>query len=433
MNKTARTLLIIVGAIIVLVIVVALLGRGKGHALEVKTETAKLGSFDMKLPENGTIQRPGVQTIPAMVGGNLGNLYVRAGQAVVAGQLLATIQNPTLSSNAAGSQADYDSSVANVSSARINEQNAKVQYEAAVATAKSNYDEAKRIYDADVDLFNNKAIARNQVDMDKAKMDQAKVQYDQASQQLHLGAVSGYGQNSVEFAQAAAVKSQILNAQNQQQVDYTRIVAPFSGVIQTVAAQPTDALRNLQTGDSVTQGQAIFTIAQGNGFIVKAQVDEQDIINVKVGQKAVVTGEDFPNHNIAGHVANIAPVATKSTDSTSTSMQVLTTIAIDSAPSFLKDGMTANVDIYTTHLSNVLTVPNGSVVNKNGRKSVWVVRAGKLHKVTVTTGASNDSKTVIKSGIAAGDTVVVQPDFSLIDGASAKPVPAASPSFAPEN
>ncbi|HEY8321822.1 MAG TPA: efflux RND transporter periplasmic adaptor subunit [Candidatus Baltobacteraceae bacterium] len=429
MQKRNRTLLIILGAIVVVIILaVALGGRNKHDALEVKTQKVVLGTFDTKLPESGTIQHPGVQTIPALVAGNLGSIYVRAGQAVTAGQLLATVQNPTLSSTAAGSQVDYQSAVANVSSAQVNEQNAKVQYQAAVETAKSNYDEARRIYTADANLYANKAIARNQVDIDRAKMDQAKVQYDQAVRQLQLGAVSGYGQNSVQYAQTAATKAQILNAQSQEQLGFTRIVAPFAGIIQTVASQPADPLRNLQPGDPISAGQAIFTIASGNGFIVKAQVDEQDIINVKVGQKAVVTGEDFPDHNIAGHVADIAPVATKSTDASSTSKQVLTTIAVDAAPGYLKDGMSANVDIYTTHLAHVVTVPNAAILTEKARKYVWTVRGGKLHKTPIKTGANNESVTVVTSGLEPGDQVAAAASPTFVEGKAAKVATAPSPS-----
>jgi HlyD family secretion protein len=420
--------LIIAGAIVLIILIAVLMNRGKHDTPTFAAQKLALSTFDTVLPESGTIQHPGVQTVPALVAGNLGTIYVKAGQYVSAGQLLATVDNPALSSTAAGSQVDYQSAVANVSSAQVNDQNAKVQYQAAVETAKSNYDEALRIYTADLNLYNNKAIARNQVDMDKAKTDQAKVQYDQAVRQLQLGAVSGYGQNSVQYAQTAATKAQILNAQSQQQLGFTRIVAPFAGVIQTVASQPADALRNIQAGDPIVAGQALFTIASGNGFIVKAQVDEQDIINVKLGQKSVVTGEDFPNHNIAGHVADIAPVATKSTDASSTAKQVLTTIAIDSTPSFLKDGMSANVDIYTAHLVNVVTVPNGAIVADGGKKSVWVIRDGKLHKTPVKTGLSNETKTIVTSGVNAGDVVLSQPITGLAEGSAAKVEPKASSS-----
>jgi len=74
--------------------------------------------------------------------------------------------------------------------------------------SKTNLDEAQRIYKADVNLYNNKAIPRNQLDVDKAKLDQAQVQYSQALRQLQLGAVAGYGQSSVQYAQAAALGAQ---------------------------------------------------------------------------------------------------------------------------------------------------------------------------------------------------------------------------------
>lgn len=429
MQKRTRNLLIILGAIVLLIVVVALAGRGKNNAMEVKTQKIALSTFETKLPESGVIQHPGVQTIPALVAGNLGRVYVKAGDSVSAGELLATVDNPTLSSTAAGSQVDYQSAVANVSSAQVNEQNAKVQYQAAVATAKSNYDEAHRIYAADANLYANKAIARNQVDIDRAKMDQAKVQYDQAVRQLALGAVSGYGQNSVQYAQTAATKAQILNAQSQEQLGFTRIVAPFSGIIQTVASQPSDALRTVQTGDPISAGQAIFTIASGNGYIVKAQVDEQDIIEVRVGQKVVVTGEDFPGHNIAGHVANIAPVAVKSTDASSTAKQVLTTIALDASPPYLKDGMSADLDIYTAHVPGVVTVPTVAIQKDKKGSFVWVVAAGHATKRRIVPGLANDTRTIVKSGLAPGDVIVAEKNDAVTDGLAVKPAP--SPSAGP--
>jgi RND family efflux transporter MFP subunit len=426
MQKRTRTLLIVAGVLVAIVVVAILAGRGKGNALEVKTQKIAFSTFDTKLPESGVIQHPGVQTIPSLVAGNLGTIYVRAGQAVYAGQVLATVQNPTLSSTAAGSQVDYQSAVANVSSAQVNEQNAKVQYQAAAETAKSNYDEARRIYTADANLYANKAIARNQVDVDRAKMDQAKVQYDQAVRQLQLGAVSGYGQNSVQYAQTAAIKAQILNAQSQQQLGYTRIVAPFTGVIQTVATQPTDALRTVQTGDPVSAGQAIFTIASGSGYIVKAQVDEQDIINVRVGQKVVVSGEDFPGHYIAGHVANIAPVAVRSTDASSTAKQVLTTVALDASPAYLKDGMSADLDIYTAHVANVIVLANAAIQKDKKGSYVWVIVGGHLAKRPVTLGRANDSQTIVKSGLAPGDVVVIERNPAFAERMAVKPAPSAS-------
>lgn len=427
--KRIRNLIIILAALAV-VIGIALVSSKRGpDDVAVKTFTVKTASFQTKLPENGVVQRPQVVTVPTLVAGNIGHIYARAGEHVAAGQLLATIENPSLESNAASSQADYDSAVANIQTARIQEQNAKVTYQAQVATAKSSLDEARRVYDADAALYASKAIPRNQLDDDKTKLDQAQVQYEQAVRQLHLGAVTGYGTNSVQYAQASAQKAQIMNESNQQQLGFTRITAPFDGVIQTIATQQNDPLTNLREGDAVTAGQALFTIAASDAYIVKAQVDEQDVINVHLGQQANITGEDFPGQTITGRVVSISPVAIRSTDPSSTAKQVLTTIRLDRSPGFLRDGMTVDVDILTTNVAGALVVP-AAAIQKDGKTSyVYVVRKGKAAKVTVKTGASNDTQTIVKSGLVPGDVVIAEKNPLVHDGSavSALPKPSASP------
>ncbi len=414
--KRIRNLIIIVVVLGVIVAVAALSSRHGADAISVRAVAVKPGSFQSKLPENGVVQRPQVVTVPTLVAGNIAHIYVRPGERVAGGEMLATIENPALESNAAGSQADYDSAVATIQTARIQEQNAKVTYQAQVATAKSNLDEARRIYDADVALYANKAIARNQVDTDRTKLVQSQVEYEQAVRQLRLGAVTGYGENSVQYAQANAQKMQIVNASNQQQLGFTRIVAPFDGVIQSIATQPNDPLTNMREGDAVTQGQALFTIAGSDAYIVKAQVDEQDVINVRRGQQAEVSSEDFPGKTLAGHVTSISPLAIRSTDASSTARQVLTTIQLDHAPSYLKDGMSVDVDIVTTNLRNVLTVPAAAIVREQGKTYVFVARGGKARKQLVRTGESNDTQTVVSSGLQRGDKVIVDKNPALSDG-----------------
>lgn len=425
--KRIRNLVIIVVVLAVIIAVAAFSGKRGPDAIAVKMLTVKPGSFETKLPENGVVQRPQVVTVPTLVAGNVGHIYVRAGEHVVTGQLLATVENPSLESNAAGSQADYSSAVANIQTAKIQEQNAKVTYEAQVATAKSNLDEARRIYDADAALYASKAIPRNQVDADRAKLVQAQVSYDQALRQLRLGAVTGYGENSVQYAQANAQKMQIINASNQQQLGFTRIVAPFDGVIQTIATQPNDPLTNLREGDAVTQGQALFTIASSDAYIVKAQVDEQDIINVHVGQQVIVSGQDFPGKHIPGRVSFISPVAIKSTDASSTAKQVLTTIRLDDSPSYLKDGMSVDVDILTTDVRDAIVLPSDAILSEKGKSYVYVVQKGIARKKPVTTGASNDTQTIIRSGLVPGERVVAQKTPELRAGARVTQAPAPSP------
>lgn len=429
--KRVRNLIIIVVALVALIGVAVAVGGRKSAATEVKMTTVSYGTLTTKIPTSGTVILPGTQTIPTLVAGNLASLNVRAGDHVSAGTVLASIENPTLESSAAGSQADYNSAAANVDTARVDEQNARAQYQGTLETQSSNLAEAQRVYDADKALLAQKAIARTTVDADKAKLDQARVAYEQAQTQLRLGAVSGYGTSSVQAAQAAAEKARILNQEAQQQLGFTRIVAPFSGTIMSVASQPNDATRTLQVGDPVTAGQSLFTIASSEAYTVRAQVDEQDIINVHLGQRVNVTSQNFPGQTLAGHISEIAPLATKSTDATSTSRQVLTTITLDRSPSFLKDGMNVDVDILTLNLAHVLVVPAQAVFKDGGSSYVWLDNHGKAEKRKVITGKSNDTQITITSGLQPGDKIVGERNTGLAPNALITPAPAASPSPSP--
>jgi RND family efflux transporter MFP subunit len=161
---------------------------------------------------------------------------------------------------------------------------------------------------------------------------------------------------------------------------------------------------------------------------VKAQVDEQDIMSVHPGQPAIISGQDFPGKHIMGHVATIAPVAIKSTDASSTAKQVLTTIRLDDSPTYLKDGMTVDVDLLTTDISHAVLVPTTAIVTDKGKSYVYVVRKGAVHKTPVKTGAANDTDTIVLSGVTPGTVVVAKTQPTLRDGARVAVLPSASPS-----
>ncbi|MHB8176898.1 MAG: efflux RND transporter periplasmic adaptor subunit [Vulcanimicrobiaceae bacterium] len=426
--KRFRTLLLILVALAAIVLVAVILGRNHHNVVPVKLGTVSYRRFIVKLPETGFIEREHVRAIPSLVGGNLEALYVKPGEQVAAGQLLAVVRNTQLESTAAGALADYDSASANIKTARINEQNAKVTYQAAVATARTSLAEARRLYEADRSLYAHKAISQNQLQTDRAKYTQARVAYQQALEQLKLGAVTGYGQNSVQYARAAAKKAAILNGQAQQQLGFTQITAPFSGIILTVLAQPGNPLRSIQVGDPINAGATLFTIARGVSYIVRAKVDEQDISQVHVGQQAIISGEDFAGKKFHGHVTAIAPTAQKSDNPSSTSRQILTTVHLDSTAPFFKDGMAANVDILTTDLAHALVVPDSAIVKKGKKRSVFVVTKGIAKKQPITTGKSNEQLTIVTSGLAAGAQVVLKPPATLLPGAHVTPKPSPSPS-----
>jgi HlyD family secretion protein len=513
--KRRRNVIILLAGLLVVVVLGAIAARPQGKPPTARVVTAAYARYQTKLPETGVVQRPQLQTLAALVSGNVGAIYVRPGQHVAAGQLLATIANPQIVNAAQTARAAYDaaagrarttqatnatlpttnrSSVVQAQAAleqarfalnqAIQDERAGAQSglgyggttatqqraaaDAAVAQRTTDLREAKRIADADRDLFNQKAIARNTLDLDVAKLQQAQVAYDQAvrdrnetyasvSRQAPVLADRVRAQrDAVAQAEAALAAARATASQDksgdvqsaladtaqraadlryaEDQVARLRLVAPFAGVIQTIATETGDTLRPLQPGDAVTAGQAMVTMSADTGFVVRARVDEQDIANVHTGQRAIVSGEDLGTATLPGHVAQIGAVAQKSDDPSNTSRQVITTIALDKTVPFLRDGMTVDVDIVTVDRPRVLALPADAVrKDASGKPYVLVVISGSVKKRPITTGLSNDTQVVVTGGLRPGETVIADRNVGITDGMHVTPtsVPVASPSPKP--
>ena len=492
MNKRRRNLILVAGGIAALIVVAVLAGRARSSAVAARTISVTYTTFETRLPETGQIQRPQTETLAALVPGNLGALYVRPGQHVAAGQLLATIVNPQLESTAATAQASYDAASGRAfkTEKTLPQQNASAVVQARVALQAAEQDlaqgaqsglgyggitaqeqrlaadaevertqtdlrEAQRIADANRDLFANRAISKDTLDQSLARLDQARVAANQATERRRI--LGGTLVRNVEYLRnrvraqqdalrqaesnlAATQPGDVAAAQAdadraaadlrfaQAQIARTQIRAPFPGVVQNVAAQTNDPLRPLQPGDVVTVGQPLITLAAENGFVVRTKVDEQDVANIAVGQRAVVSGESFGGKTLPGHVSAISAYAQKSDDPTNTSRQILTTVRLDRSLPFLRDGMTVDVDIVTVELRHALTVPTDAIRHDPQKKTyVFVLRNGRAKRVDVTPGLANDSLTVVRRGLQPGDVVIVDNSAAIVADAAVTPLASPKP------
>jgi HlyD family secretion protein len=514
-SNRRRNMIILICGLLAIVVIGAVAARPHDDAITARVVKAAYTRYQTKLPETGVVQRPQTQTLAALVTGNLGRIYVRSGQHVSGGQLLATISNPQLVDAAATAQQAYLAAQGRARTVASTNATLPTQNRSAVVLAEANLEtarftlnqaiqdqrsgaqsglgyggtsaaqqraaadtnvaqratdlsEAKRIADADQALFVQKAIARNTVDQDVAKQRQAQVAYDQAKrdrdetyaqiarQSPVLSDRVRADRDAVTQAEAALAAAranagqdksgdvEAANADTQKayedaryasdQVARTRIVAPFAGVVQTIATETADTLRQLQPGDAVTAGQAIITISADTGFVVRAKVDEQDIANVRTGQAAVISGEDLGTATLPGHVLLIGAVAQKSDDPSNTARQIITTIALDATVPYLRDGMTVDVDIVTQDRPHVLALPIDAVRRDAANKPyVLIVDAGKTVKRNVKLGSTSDTQAVVLSGVKPGETVVAERNIGIVDGIRVKPtiMPTAKPSAHP--
>jgi RND family efflux transporter MFP subunit len=172
---------------------------------------------------------------------------------------------------------------------------------------------------------------------------------------------------------------------------------------------PADGLiirRDGEVGDFIPVNQPVFYIAKaGVPMRITADVDEEDIPLVKVGQKALIRSDAFPTRVFTGEVNQITPKG----DPVARNFRVRIGLPVNTA---LRIGMTAETNIVTSEKQDALMIPATAV--KAG--SVWVVRKGKLESVPVRIGIKGRERVEAAAGLSEGDLVVAEPPKGLQTG-----------------
>ena len=174
----------------------------------------------------------------------------------------------------------------------------------------------------------------------------------------------------------------------------TPVLAPISGTV---------ILRSVEPGQTFTGNDAVFVMS--DRLTVNAQVDETDIAQVKLGQRATIVIDAYPDRPIEAAVAQIAYDAK--------TVQNVTIYEIDvlprEIPPFLRSGMTASVTFHVASRPGVLLVPSAAVRQRDGRAYVLVPgdKPGAPRQQEIHTGASGGGRTEIVSGLEEGQTVLV--------------------------
>ncbi len=174
-------------------------------------------------------------------------------------------------------------------------------------------------------------------------------------------------------------------------IRFATITSPIDGHI---VSDP-----SVYTGSNVLATDTIATVASSSNLQLMAEVDETDIGKARLGQKANITLDAFPDKTFSSTVSQIAPQAiTTSTGATAFNV----TFNMESSEPFLI-GMNGSAQIITATKENVLSVPLEAIVNDN---FVWIKKGKNYQQREVTKGLESDSDVEITSGISEGDNVV---------------------------
>lgn len=180
-------------------------------------------------------------------------------------------------------------------------------------------------------------------------------------------------------------------------LSYATLTTPISGTVGSVSISKGDVV-------SASSSTATITIVGSGTLSVDVNIGIADIDLVRVGEHAKVTvdGRTKPVDATVTYVG-----ATNSADSTGSSSTYPVTVSLDARDARLFDGMGATVAIEVGHADGVLNVPVSAVHTTGGVRTVTVYSDGKTSTKPVTLGVASDDRVQVKSGLAAGQRVVL--------------------------
>lgn len=408
-----------------------------------KVMTAKLTKSDLSTIVSGTgqIKPKTYAVIGATAMGRVTHLYVKEGDHVKQGQVVAEVENVQQEAQVSGQEAAISAAKTDIASYIAAEKTSQANVDHAQADLeqkKLDWDRAQGLYKAGIMAKQDYDAKKAAYDLDVASVAQAVAQLNQAkantdSARGHLG------------TQQATLRSY------QNALSLTEATAPFNGI---VTDEPVREGETVVQGIQNTNGSTFMTIADMSVVTAEVKVDETDIVNVQIGQQADVTVDAIPNKIFKGHVTEVGDQAllrstgvatSQSTTGTEEAKDFKVVITLDSPSDELRPGLSTTAKIMTAHKDKVLALPIQALTlkpedtkpGKNGNveaatatptdsfgnqqqqpQGVFALRKDpqgrmRVHFVPVKTGITGATDIEVVSGLQEGDEIVTGPYKTL--------------------
>ncbi len=334
----------------------------KSRVITVGIGTPIRQDLDVRLAFTADIEPDQQINVFSRVDGYIAKFHVDEGDYVKAHQLLVEI--------------DHTDYVHAVNRAKANLAAAKAD----VLRQEANIRNAKLTLDRMQKLIKDQFVSQQD-------LDNAQVNYDMALAQI-------------ESVRAQVKQMEVALQQAETNLTYSYIRAPFAGYI---------AERTLDTGASVT-GATASTSTTARGILTLQHIDtvrtmievvEKDVPLIKIGQKAEVRAEAYPNKAFMGQVTRIVQALNRGTRT------MTVEVDLPNKDLALKGGMFARVEILVGMHPNAIQIPIDALTKLEEAQYVYVVRDGKAHQMPVEVGVRSENMIEIIKGLAGTDQVIV--------------------------
>ena len=360
--------IIITSAIVVPVLLIA--GVGIYYHIRAgiqKVTTGRAVRQDLLAVVSGTgqIKPKTYVNIGATSFGRITHLYVKEGDRVKKGDILARVESVQPEATVDAQAASIDSSKTDIASYVAAENTAQAN----IAQAQADLEQKKLDFSRAQQLYDDKLIAKQDYDAKKAAYDVAAATLQQRNAALAQAKAQTASQRS-HLAQAQASQRANFDA-----LDKTISRAPFDGLVTNV---PVREGETVVVGIQNAEGSTLMTLADMSVITAEVKVDETDIVNIRMGQPADVTVDALPGRIFKGHVTEVGDQALLRSSGVSTSQSTTGTeeakdfkvvVTLDQTPENhleeLRPGLSTTAKITTAQRPNVLTIPIQALVQRD--------------------------------------------------------------------
>ncbi|MFH2042030.1 MAG: efflux RND transporter periplasmic adaptor subunit [Acidobacteriota bacterium] len=385
-KRSKKKVVIIIAVLAVLAVIVILnMQANREKAEKVYVEKVERANLTSVISASGEIMPKKNVNISAHLPGRIVQIGVVEGQWVSKNDFLLKLDSIQYEANA-----DRDRAIIRTYKAE------QIKAQASLLRDKQNFERQKK-------LFEEELIAREQLEAAQANFDISAAQYEAIQFQIKQA--------------EASLQSTLDNLQK------TVFYAPIDGILTSLRVEEGEIAL---VGTMNNPGTILMTIADLSVMEVEVEVDETDVVAVRLEQTAEVRVDAFPDRVILGKVTEIGSSALQVVSAAQESKDFKVVITLQDPPESLKPGLSASADIITAEKKNVLAVPISALVLKEKDKKdssgpdedqeegVYIVDAeGRARFVQVVKGIMGELNIEIHSGLEEGQKVIVGPYSAL--------------------
>ena len=351
----------------------------KEEVVEFIAKKAKKGSFSKKVDATGEIFATELIDVGAQVSGQIKKLYVKLGDQVKKGDMIASIDSSTQQNSVDNKEAQLAIYKAQLESAKV-----------ALNIAKTQFDRENALFSKNATSKQEFESAKNTYSANSAKIKELEAQIKQTNIELSTAKIN---------------------------LGYTKITAPRDGTVVSVQVEEGQTVNANQTTPT------IVNIADLSHVKMKMQIAEGDITKIKVGTPVEYSILSEPTKKFQTTVSSIDPGLTtlsdgsygssssskssySSSSSSSSAVYYYAQSIVDNKDGILRIGMTTQNELLIANVEDAIIVPSIGIKKDENGTFVYVLKDGKPVKTAVKTGIKDNLDTQIISGINEGDEII---------------------------